>query len=113
MSLDARDERLRGSLIHWARIHGNRDGDGWVSGSKLAIVARDGERHPVDSDEHAERLLHDLCELQLLVEKQAQPTGGIGARELRHRRYKLTDKGWQLAMGTIDSIPGVDMGKDE
>jgi len=108
MSLDRRDERLRHSLLEAARHLGNRNPDGWVSGSKLALTARDREGHGVDGDAHAERLLADLLGWGLLAEKDPEPLGGAdGAPEPRHRQFKLTAMGWQLLMARIDPIRGV------
>jgi hypothetical protein len=107
-----RDEHLRRSLIDCARRLGDREADGWVSGSKLAIAARDANGVACDDEAHAIRLLTDVWALELSTEKARQPTGGIGAPDLRHRRYKITDKGWQLILGQIDTIPGV-AGRDD
>lgn len=104
--MSKRDEQLRFSLIDNARRLGGSAEGGWVSGSKLAIAARDGDRKGVEDEVDGERLIDDLIQMSLLVEKPRQPFGN-GQRELRHRFFKLTDLGWQLWAGQIDPMPGV------
>lgn len=105
---DRRDEKLRHSILINVRILGSSPSSGgWVTGSKLAIAARDGEGRGVESEQQASQMISELVELGLLVEKSSPDLGGIGARELRHRQFALSDKGYKLWNREIDPIPGV------
>lgn len=107
MSLDRRDEHLRAGILDAARSLGSRTDDGFVSGQKLAIHARDDHQHAADSEEHAARLIEDLIAWGLLVERPREDGEGNGVVELRHRFFKRTVKASRLWNREIAPIPGV------
>ena len=105
-----RDEQLRASILTHARVAGNRSDDGWVFGSQVAIAARDDKHVAVDDTEHAERLIADLVQCGLLVEKPNE-IPGPGTPDLRHRFLKLSHMGRQLWLQQIPPVPGVADGR--
>ncbi len=104
--MNERTEKLRWSILDHARTFGNDNPGKWVTGSKLAITARDHRNEPVADEAHAAELLAWLCG-QGLLEEQSASAFGDPSSELRHRRFRLTDLGFKLWAKQIDPIPGV------
>lgn len=108
MSLERRDEHLRHSILTNCRVIGSNQPGRWVSGSKLAIAARDDVGQGCQDMDHAERLVNDLVSWSLLEERSAEDeSAGTGKREFRHRAFKLTAKAFRLWNQEIAPIPGV------
>jgi hypothetical protein len=101
-----RDEKLRHSILSSARIIGASTQGAWVGGQTLADSARDEDGAGVTDDDHAIGLLNWLVGNGLLEEEMSPHLGGE-KRSLRHRRFKLTRKGWALWMGDVPPVPGV------
>lgn len=104
--MSQRDEKLRHSLLTAARILGSNAQNGMVSSTALVQQARDDQQRPVDDDSHAARLLDDLIAYGLIEEDRPQHLT-TAAREFRHRRFRLSKKGFSLWMGDIQPVPGV------
>lgn len=99
---ETRDEKLRASILTGARLAGTD----YAAATILVDGARDDDFRGVDGDEHASRLLGDLLALGL-IEEQPNIHLGTRATALRHRRFRLSKKGWALWMGDIPPVPGV------
>jgi hypothetical protein len=93
-------------MLTHARLLGSRSGDGWVTGRKLAIAARDDNGRGAADEAHAADLLGWLVAEGLLTEKDAEPDSR-GTSDLGYRKFKRTDKAHRLWTGEIDPIPGV------
>jgi hypothetical protein len=104
--MNQRDPQLRASMLTHARLLGVRSADGWVTGRKLAIAARDDDGRGASDEAHAAALIDWLVERGLLVEKEPDPDSR-GAADLGYRKFKRTDKAHRLWTGEIDPIPGV------
>lgn len=103
-NFESREAKLRWAMLTLARMRGQGN---FVGCAVLADAAKDDNGQPCDTDSMATRLIDDLLTWGLL-EEERNPHGSDGVkRSIRHRRVKLSDKGYKLYMGDIPPHAGV------
>ncbi|MGN6727959.1 MAG: hypothetical protein ACTHLZ_18720 [Tepidisphaeraceae bacterium] len=107
-TLDEREEELRRRMLNLARLREESHQGGYVP-SKLFREVRDDAGEPCASDEQAERLLNDLVSYGVLEESRSAASGLTDAAKqaFRHRRFRITTKGYALWIGDIPPIRGI------
>lgn len=101
-AIEAHNEQIRRRLLTIARLNGKQFGDSYVPAS-MFNAAKD-DLGVGDSEERIVDLVGDLLGWGLLEEAvYAEP----GRRDWRHRRFRLTTKGWRLWNQQIEPVPGV------
>ena len=106
---EQRDEvsaaQVRRRMLNVARLDGPRHANQYVPALNFLRAADDNGVQVADEAE-ATKLLGELLEWGLLEEAGGLDLGGT-RQAFRHRRFRLSKKGFALWSQQIDPIPGV------
>lgn len=101
---DEQKAQVRRRMLHVARINSENHANGFVPGMQFMAV-RDDEGNECP-DDLCVALLGDLVGENLLEESSAPTMLGVKPG-IRHRRFKLSTKGWRLLNEEIPAIVGI------